>query len=95
MDIRVHILISGKVQGVFFRLETYHRAIEKNVTGWVKNRSDGRVEAIFEGNKENVQRLIDFCENGPKGAIVNKVEIKWERYTGTFSDFKIRRSTGF
>ena len=95
MNCRVHVLISGKVQGVFFRVETYHKAIEENVTGWVRNRSDSRVEAIFEGNKENVQRMIDFCKNGPKGAMVNKIEIMWEEYNGTFSDFKIRRSIIF
>ena len=95
MNIRVQIFISGKVQGVFFRIETYHKAIEENVTGWIRNRSDGKVEAIFEGNKENVQRMIDFCKKGPQGAMVNKIEIKWEKYNGTFPDFKIRRSIAF
>ena len=95
MNIRVHVLISGKVQGVFFRIETYHKAIEENIKGWVRNRSDGRVEAIFEGNKENVQRMINFCKNGPKGAMVSNIEIKWEEYNGTFSDFKICRSIIF
>ena len=90
MKVRVHVFISGRVQGVFFRYETRLRAIRNNVTGWVRNLPDGRVEAVFEGEKENVEAMIDFCHRGPPGAIVRKVEVIWEKPTGEFKSFQIR-----
>jgi acylphosphatase len=90
MKVRAHVFISGLVQGVFFRHETRLRAIRNNVTGWVRNLPDGRVEAVFEGEKENVEAMIAFCQRGPPGAIVKKIEVKWENPTGEFKDFRIR-----
>lgn len=90
MKIRAHVFISGLVQGVFFRHETRLRAIRNNVTGWVRNLPDGRVEAVFEGEKENVDAMIAFCQRGPPGAIVKKIEVKWEDPTGEFKDFRIK-----
>lgn len=89
MKVRAHVFISGRVQGVFFRYETRLRAIRNNVTGWVRNLPDGRVEAVFEGEKENVEAMINFCHRGPPGAIVKKVEVIWENPTGEFKDFRI------
>ena len=93
MKVRAHIFVSGWVQGVFFRIETRHIAMKRNITGWVRNTFDGRVEAIFEGEKEDVEGLIEFCRNGPPEARVTKVDVQWGEYTGDFRDFKIRRST--
>ncbi|MBS7654692.1 MAG: acylphosphatase [Candidatus Bathyarchaeia archaeon] len=90
MKVRAHLFISGFVQGVFFRHETRLRAIRNNVTGWVRNLPDGRVEAVFEGEKENVDAMIAFCRRGPPGAVVMKVEVKWEDPTGEFKDFRIK-----
>jgi len=90
MKVRAHVFISGRVQGVFFRYETRLRAIRNNVTGWVRNLPDGRVEAVFEGEKENVEAMIDFCHRGPPGAIVRKVEVIWEKPTGEFKSFQIK-----
>jgi len=90
MRVRAHVFISGRVQGVFFRYETRLRAIRNNVTGWIRNLPDGRVEAVFEGEKENVEAMIDFCHRGPPGAIVRKVEVIWEKPTGEFKSFQIR-----
>lgn len=90
MKIRAHVFISGRVQGVFFRYETRLRAIRNNVTGWVRNLPDGRVEAVFEGEKENVEAMIDFCHRGPPGAIVRKVKVIWEEPTGEFRSFQIK-----
>ena len=90
MKVRAHVFISGRVQGVFFRYETRLRAIRNNVTGWIRNLPDGRVEAVFEGEKENVEAMIDFCHRGPPGAIVRKVEVIWEKPTGEFKSFQIR-----
>lgn len=90
MNSRAYIIVTGKVQGVFFRMETFYQAKNENVMGWVRNRLDGRVEAIFEGPKENVEKMVEFCKKGPKGAIVNYIEVTWEEYVGKFQDFQIR-----
>ncbi|MCW4053069.1 MAG: acylphosphatase [Candidatus Bathyarchaeota archaeon] len=89
MKARVHLFVTGKVQGVFFRSETRRRAMKLNVTGWVRNLKDGRVEALLEGNEEGVDALIDFCRCGPSGAIVMNTEIIFEKYTGEFKNFRI------
>jgi len=90
MKIRAHVFVSGRVQGVFFRSETRYEAKRRNVAGWVQNTSDGRVEAIFEGEKEDVEKMIDFCRRGPSGARVMKIDVRWEDYIGEFKDFKVR-----
>ena len=95
MKVRAHIFVSGRVQGVFFRVETRYEAMKRNITGWVRNTSGGRVEAIFEGKREDVEKLIEFCRKGPSGARVTKVDVQWEEYSGEFKDFKIRRSVIF
>lgn len=90
MKVRAHAHISGRVQGVFFRSETQDEAIKKNVTGWVRNLPDGRVEAVFEGEKENVENVIEFCKRGSPGARVTKVDVNWQDFTGEFKNFGIR-----
>ena len=92
MKVRAHIFVSGRVQGVFFRVETRCEALKRSVAGWVRNASDGRVEAIFEGEKGDVEQLIDFCGLGPSGARVAKIDVQWEEYAGVFDGFKIRRT---
>jgi acylphosphatase len=89
MKVRAHVFISGLVQGVFFRWETRKNALKNNVKGWVRNLRDGRVEAVFEGEKEDVEKMIKFCEKGPPGAKVEKVEVKWEDYKGEYDSFEI------
>jgi len=86
---RAHVFVSGRVQGVFFRSETQYEANRGNVSGWVRNTADGRVEAVFEGEKEAVEELIDFCRRGPPGARVIKVDVQWQDYTGEFTGFRI------
>jgi acylphosphatase len=92
MKVRAHVLVSGRVQGVFFRVETRYEAMKRNVAGWVRNTSGSRVEAIFEGEREDVEQLIDFCRRGPPSARVAKIDVQWEEYRGEFKDFKIRRT---
>lgn len=87
---RVHVFVSGRVQGVFFRAETQNKAISLNLTGWVRNISDGRVEAVFEGKKDNTKKMIDWCKRGPNFASVINIEVIEEPYTGEFEDFRIR-----
>jgi len=90
LRVRAHVFVSGRVQGVFFRTETQDEAMRHNVAGWVRNLPDGRVEAVFEGEKENVDGLIEFCKRGPPGARVTRVNVSWEDYTGEFKGFRIR-----
>ncbi len=86
---RVHAIIHGRVQGVFFRASTQEKAIELGLTGWVRNRADGKVELLAEGEKEKLEKLIEWCRIGPKHAQVTDVETRWEPYTGQYSEFII------
>lgn len=90
VKVRAHVFVSGWVQGVFFRSETQYEANRRNVTGWVRNLLDGRVEAVFEGERGDVEKLIEFCKRGPPGARVTNVQVFWEDHTGEFKNFKIR-----
>ncbi len=90
MNIRVHVFISGKVQGVFFRSSTKEKARELGLTGWVRNLDDGRVEAVFEGEKEAVGKMADWARRGPGNAKVADVEVIPEVYMGEFSGFTLR-----
>lgn len=76
--VRAHVLISGRVQGVFFRYETSMRARTRGVGGWVRNLPDGRVEAVFEGRREAVDSMIRWCREGPRLAQIDSVELAWE-----------------
>lgn len=87
--IRVHLIISGKVQGVYFRKHTQDTSIENNVYGWVKNLMNDDVECVLEGLKSNVDKVIIWCHQGPSNSHVDNVEIKYEEFTGHFTDFQI------
>ena len=90
MKVRAHVFVSGRVQGVFFRSETEYEAVKRNISGWVRNLPDGRVEAAFEGEKEAVEEIVEFCKRGTRGARVSKVEVHWEEYRGEFKGFRIK-----
>jgi len=90
MKKRAHVFVSGRVQGVFFRATTRKEAEKRRVKGWVKNLRDGRVEAVFEGEGEKVEEMIDFCHRGSSAANVEDVEVEWESYKDEFSEFGIR-----
>lgn len=85
---RANVLISGHVQGVFFRGAAVEKAIAAGLTGWVRNRVDGRVEAVLEGNEEAIRRTIDWLNVGPPAARVENVEVFWETATGEFNGFE-------
>ena len=74
---------------MFFRSETRHLADSSNVTGWVRNLSDGRVEAVFEGQDYDVDKLVKFMMKGSRSAIVDETEVLIEPYRGEFRDFRI------
>ena len=86
---RVRIFVKGKVQGVFFRQALKVKAKQNNIFGWVKNLDDGRVEAILEGNEENVNVLVEWSHGGPANARVEDVEIRNEKFTNEFSKFDV------
>jgi acylphosphatase len=88
---RVHVFISGRVQGVFFRAYTRDTARKLDLSGWVRNTSDGRVEAVFEGGEENVRTMTDWCNEGSPLGRVDKVEMREEDYAGEFTSFDIVR----
>ena len=90
MNVRAHVTVSGRVQGVFFRSRTKQEADSRDVRGWVRNRGDGGVEAVFEGEEAAVKAMVEFCERGPAGARVTKVDVVWEDYAGEFREFEIR-----
>jgi acylphosphatase len=87
--IRVHVVISGRVQGVFFRMETKKKADTCDVCGWVRNRPDGSVEAVFEGERERVEEVLDWCRQGPPAARVDAVETSEQPVTGDCRGFDI------
>ncbi|MEA3489395.1 MAG: acylphosphatase [Candidatus Omnitrophota bacterium] len=84
---RAHVFLSGLVQGVFFRSYTKEKAMTLFITGWVRNSWDGRVEAVFEGKKEDIDKMTNWCYHGPPMARVDNVEINWETYNGEFESF--------
>jgi acylphosphatase len=87
--VRVHLFISGRVQGVNFRYYTQRKAQELELTGWVRNLWDGRVEALFEGEAKAVQHAINWCHVGAPSAQVDRVEVNYEQPTGEFKRFRI------
>ena len=88
-NIRVRLIIEGRVQGVWFRDSTRRQARSLGVYGWVKNRHDGTVEALVEGAEVNVRKLVDWCHHGPSGARVTQVHQSQEEWTGEFGSFDI------
>ena len=86
---RARLVIEGKVQGVWFRDSTRRKAHELGVYGWVKNRHDGAVEVLAEGDNEAVDKLIDWCHKGPPQAIVGYVNITQEEWQGEYDSFDI------
>jgi acylphosphatase len=90
MKIRAHVFVGGRVQGVFYRSEARYEARKHHVNGWIRNLPDDRVEAVFEGEEQDVKQLVEFCKRGPPTARVAAIEVSWEPYTGEFNDFEIR-----
>ena len=88
--VRAHLLIFGRVQGVAFRYYTLDIAQSLEIKGWVRNCWDGKVEIVMEGEEDRVKELIDWCYQGPRSAIVEKVDVEWEEYRGEFNSFGIR-----
>ena len=86
----MHLIISGFVQGVFYRASTRDTAMRLGLKGWVRNLPDGSVEAVFEGPVEKLKKAVEWCHQGPPGARVAKIDEKWDDYTGEFDGFDVR-----
>lgn len=80
--IRRRVIVHGRVQGVFFRDTTRRHAAARGVAGWVRNLPDGTVEAVFEGAAEAVEAMVAFCHEGPRGALVERIEVHEEKPEG-------------
>jgi acylphosphatase len=87
---RLHVVVDGRVQGVFFRARTREEACSLDLSGWVRNCPDGRVEAVFEGEKDKVEKILKWCKKGPPGAMVRNTEKNWGDATGEFDTFSIK-----
>lgn len=91
MHRRVRILVSGRVQGVFYRASARDKALSLSLTGWVCNLADGGVEVLAEGSHAGIASFIEWCACGPRLARVDKLEVIDEPYAGEFSGFDVRR----
>lgn len=89
-EVQAHVWISGRVQGVFFRHNTQVEASKRGIKGWVKNLPDGRVEAVFLGQKEKVEEMVNWCHQGPPGAWVRDVEVLWEEPDASLVGFRVK-----
>ena len=90
MDSRLHLIVHGTVQGVFYRSNTEKQAKKLSLKGWVMNKSDGSVEIIAEGDRQALERLAEWCSHGPEGASVERIEKEWLDAAGEFTGFSIR-----
>lgn len=89
-QVNAHVIVKGKVQGVFFRAETRKSAERHQVCGWVKNRPDGTVEAVFEGNEPDVKSVVEWCRKGPSRSVVEAVDVTFQEVLEGFETFEIR-----
>ncbi len=87
---RIHIFVTGRVQGVFFRQSARVMAIKNNVNGWVSNLDDGRVEIVAEGEESNINNLVVWCKTGPANSRVDEFELFEEHSTNEFENFEVR-----
>jgi len=86
---QLHLVVRGRVQGVYFRASTQREARRLGLTGWVKNRSDGSVEVLAEGEETSIRELYSWAQKGPSAARVDRVDTRWRSFTGEFSDFRV------
>lgn len=86
---RIHVIVRGRVQGVYYRASAQREARQYGLTGWVKNKPDGSVEMVVEGEEDQVKDFLAWAQQGPSTSRVDKVETKWRSYTGEFSEFRI------
>ena len=89
MKVRAHVRVSGRVQGVYYRSYATDEARMLEITGWIRNTMQGKVEAVFEGSQEAVEQMLEWCWQGSPSSRVSDVEVEWEEATGEFPDFSV------
>ena len=87
---QIHIFVTGRVQGVFFRQSTKVMAIKNNVNGWVRNLDDGKVEIVAQGKEQDIENLTNWCKTGPANSRVDEFEFKEESIAEEFENFEVR-----
>ena len=90
MKSKVHVIISGRVQGVWFRASTKNKAEQLGINGWVRNKPDGNVEAVFEGDEKIIKEMLEWCNHGPPLAKVDNVEVEKQPLSDEFDKFSFR-----
>lgn len=90
MNQRVHVIVRGRVQGVYFRASTRGRARQLGLSGWVRNCPDGSVEVLAEGQKTHLEQMITWCHGGPPGAVVTDLNVEWQEATGELVGFVVK-----
>jgi len=88
--LRARVIVTGRVQGVYYRAHARDKAVRLGVTGWIRNRPDGSVEAVLEGNEPAVRAMLEWCKEGSPRAVVTGTTVTWEPYTGEFDRFSVR-----
>lgn len=88
--VRAHMIIRGTVQGVYYRANTVDRARQLALSGWVRNRTDGTVEAVAQGPRGKVEELVNWCRSGPPAAVVTDVQVRFEGADAALEDFQVR-----
>ena len=87
---RVHVIVRGRVQGVYFRASTRDQARQLGLAGWVRNCADGSVELIAEGETTKLEQLVTWCLSGPRGAAISEVSVEWQETAGEFVGFVVK-----
>jgi acylphosphatase len=87
---RAHVIVQGRVQGVYYRAAARDQARRLNLSGWARNCPDGSVELVVEGEKRRIEQLIAWCHQGPPAAVVTQVEVEWQTATGEFEGFFVK-----
>jgi len=87
---RARVLVSGRVQGVFFRAFAKEEALRLNLGGWISNLAEGDVELLLEGDRGALDQMIEWCRKGPVRARVERVSVEWTEYRGEFPEFSVR-----
>lgn len=87
---RVHVIVRGRVQGVYFRASARDRARQLGLSGWIRNCADGSVEILAEGDKARLEQFVVWCHGGPPGAVVTDLDVEWQEASGEFTGFVIR-----
>ena len=90
---RIHLVIKGRVQGVYYRKSATDQALQLGITGWVRNRRDGSVELVGEGPRAQLQLFMDWCWSGPQFARVTNIDAQWLLATGAMVGFEVRATS--